>query len=65
MFGLVEVRLMIYSMKKTAENLEARLKILGPESEDRVGIGNDLMLCHLVLEKLHLLEEEQQGELPD
>lgn len=61
MFGLVEVRLMIYSMKKTAENLEARLKILGPESEDRVGIGNDLMLCHLVLEKLRLLEEEQQG----
>jgi hypothetical protein len=61
MFGLVEVRLMIYSMKKTAENLEARLKILGPESEDRVGIGNDLVLCHLVLEKLSLLEEEQQG----
>jgi hypothetical protein len=61
MFGFVEVRLMIYSMKKTAENLEARLKILGPESEDRVGIGNDLVLCHLVLEKLSLLEEEQQG----
>lgn len=49
MFGLAEVRLMLYSMRKTAENLEAKLKILGPESEDRIGIGNDLMLCSIVL----------------
>lgn len=70
MFGLAEVRLMLYSMRKTAENLEAKLKILGPESEDRIGIGNDLMLCSIVLEKLRLLEAEQEHEareepLPD
>lgn len=61
MFGLAEVRLMLYSMRKTAENLEAKLKILGPESEDRIGIG---------IEKLRLLEAEQEHEareepLPD
>lgn len=70
MFGLAEVRLMLYSMRKTAENLEAKLRILCPESEDRIGIGNDLMLCHIVLEKLRLLEAEQEheareGPLPD
>jgi hypothetical protein len=63
MFGLSEIRLMSYAMKKTMKDLEARLKILGPDAEDRIGISNDLMLCGIIVDKLRDLENEEKAGL--
>jgi len=53
MFSAVELRLIRYSVKHTMKNLQNRLEILDPESDDAVGATNDLMLCQNIIEKIN------------
>lgn len=53
MFSLIELRLIRYSVKKTMENMQNRLKILDPESDDAVEAKNDLMIYQNILDKIN------------
>jgi len=53
MFSVMELRLVRTSVAKTMKNLESRLKILDPESDDAVEATNDLMLYKTILEKIN------------
>lgn len=52
MFSVIELRLIRYSVKKTMENMESKLKIMDPESDDAVAAKNDLMLYQNIIEKI-------------
>jgi hypothetical protein len=53
MFSVMELRLIRTSVTKTMKNLENRLKILDPESDDAVEATNDLVLYKMILEKIN------------
>ena len=53
MFSTMELRLIRHSIKKTMDNLQKRLEILDPESDDAVEISNDLMLYNSIIEKIN------------
>ncbi|MFT7561688.1 MAG: hypothetical protein ACI93R_003617 [Flavobacteriales bacterium] len=52
MFSVMELRLIRYSVKQTMDNLKKRKSILDPESDDAVGIVNDLMMYQNILESI-------------
>jgi len=52
MFSTMELRLIRNSVNKTMDNLQKRLEILDPESDDAVEISNDLMLYNSIIEKI-------------
>ena len=57
MFNLIELRLIRFSVKKAMENMQSRLKILDPESDDAVEAKNDLMLYQNILDKINDLPD--------
>jgi hypothetical protein len=52
MFGTQELRLIRYAVKQTMETLRKRQNILDPDSDDAIGIANDLTLYQIILEKI-------------
>jgi hypothetical protein len=57
MFSTMELRLIRYSVKQTMDNLQKRLAILDPESDDSVEISNDLMMLDGIIEKINEKDE--------
>ncbi|MGH1470366.1 MAG: hypothetical protein ACRBCS_04190 [Cellvibrionaceae bacterium] len=52
MFSTQELRLIRYSVKKTMDHMKKKQNILDPESDDAVGIANDLCMYDIILEKI-------------
>ncbi len=57
MFSTMELRLIRYSIIKIMEDSQKKLKILAPESDDAIGISNDLMLYKIIIEKINEKQE--------
>ncbi len=53
----MELRLIRYSIIKIMEDSQKKLKILAPESDDAIGISNDLMLYKIIIEKINEKQE--------
>lgn len=53
MFCHMELRLIRTSVKKSMVNLQKRLEILDPESDDAVEASNDLVLYNIIIEKIN------------
>jgi hypothetical protein len=56
-FNVMELRVIRHSVTKMVERLEARLKILDPQSDDAVEIENDLPIYRNVLKKINDSED--------
>jgi hypothetical protein len=52
MFSIMELRLIRHAVAKEIEQSEKKLKILDPDSDDSIEIGNDLMILRIILEKI-------------
>lgn len=52
MFSIMELRLIRYSISKEITQDKKKLKILDPDSDDSMEIGNDLMILRNILEKI-------------
>jgi hypothetical protein len=48
----MELRLIRHAVAKEIEQSEKKLKILDPDSDDSIEIGNDLMILRIILEKI-------------
>ena len=53
MFSTMELRLIRHSIHKTMEDNQKKLKILDPESDDAIGLSNDLMLYKIIIDKIN------------
>ena len=53
----MELRLIRYAVNKTMENLQKRVKIPDPESDEVVEAVNDLRLYQIILEKINERED--------
>jgi hypothetical protein len=53
MFSVMELRLIRHAVNKELEQCEKKLKILDPDSDDSIEIGNDSMLLRIILEKIN------------
>ncbi len=56
MFSVMELRLIRHSVSKELEQCEKKLKILDPDSDDSIEIGNDSMLLRTIIEKINETE---------
>lgn len=63
MLNLPELRIIISALYVKAERLEARLKVLGEESDDRVIALNDLNACDMLMERMKGMEAEKLKEM--
>jgi hypothetical protein len=52
MFSVIELRLIRHAVHKELELSEKKLKILDPDSDDSIELGNDSMLLRTILEKI-------------
>lgn len=52
MFSIFELRLIRHAIEKEIEISEKKLKILDPDSDDSIEIGNDLMSLRMIIEKI-------------
>lgn len=57
MFSIMELRLIRHAVQKELELSEQKLKILDPDSDDSIELGNDSMQLRIILEKI----EETDG----
>ncbi|GAB2197060.1 hypothetical protein [Sessilibacter sp. MAH4] len=57
MFNVQELRLIRHAVSKELDDCEKKLKILDPDSDDSIEIGNDSMLLRVILEKIANVEE--------
>jgi hypothetical protein len=53
MFSIIELRLIRHAVQKELEVCEKKLKILNPDSDDSIEIGNDSMILRSILEKIN------------
>ena len=52
MFSTIELRLIRFSVSKTLEEFEGRLKTVDPESDESIELGNDARALEIILEKI-------------
>ena len=52
MFSVAELRLIRHAVNKEIERSEKKLKILDPDSDDSIELGNDSTLLRIILEKI-------------
>lgn len=52
MFSVMELRLIRHAVAKELELSEKKLKILDPDSDDSIEIGNDIPLLKSIIEKI-------------
>lgn len=57
MFSVMELRLIRHAVSRTMQNLQERLRILDPESDDAVEIRNDLMGYQTIVQKISERED--------
>lgn len=65
MLNLPEIRVIISALYEKAERLEARLKVLDEESDDRVITLNDLNACDMLMERMKHMEVEKLKEMSE
>ncbi len=56
MFSVDELRLIRHAVQKELELSEKKIKILDPDSDDSIELGNDAMLLRIILEKINETE---------
>ena len=52
MFSVIELRLIRHAIQKELELCEKKLKILDPDSDESIELGNDSMLLRIIIEKI-------------
>jgi len=52
MFSIMELRLIRHAIQKELELCEKKLKILDPDSDESIELGNDSMLLRIIIEKI-------------
>ena len=57
MFSEIELRLIRHAVLKELSLSEKKLKILDPDSDDSIELGNDLMLLRIIVEKINESEK--------
>ena len=57
MFSEIELRLIRHAVLKELELSEKKLKILDPDSDDSIELGNDSMLLRIIVEKINEAEK--------
>ena len=57
MFSVMELRLIRHAVSKELALCEKKLKILDPDSDDSIEIGNDIPLLRSVIEKISERED--------
>lgn len=57
MFSIMELRLIRYSVSKTLEDFDDRLKTVDPESDESIELGNDSVILENILEKIAVRED--------
>lgn len=53
MFSVMELRLIRHAVQKELELSEKKLKILDPDSDESIEIGNDSMILRIIIEKIN------------
>lgn len=57
MFSEIELRLIRHAVLKELKLSEKKLKILDPDSDDSIELGNDSMLLRIIVEKINEAEK--------
>ena len=57
MFNEIELRLIRHAVLKELELSERKLKILDPDSDDSIEIGNDSMILRIIIDKINSSEK--------
>lgn len=52
MFSVMELRLIRHAVSRELEISEQKLRILDPDSDDSIELGNDSMILRNILEKI-------------
>ena len=52
MFSVMELRLIRYAVSRELEISEQKLRILDPDSDESIELGNDSMILRRILEKI-------------